>query len=131
MSSSILAVNDVSGAPAPAGHYAAALIHGDTVYLSGQLARVPGRDPAHAPAGVSAQVTQCLTNAEAVLKAAGSSRDRVLRATIYLSSIDGWADANAAFADFFGTHKPARSIIPCGSFKAGFLVEIDLVAARD
>lgn len=118
---------DIPGSTPPAGHYSPAVIHNGTVYVSGQLARVPGQE--HIPEGIEAQVTQCLLNAETILKAAGSARDSVIRATLYISDIEDWAGANRAYAAFFGDHKPARSIIPVGKFRSGFLVEIDIVGA--
>lgn len=124
-----LSPDDIPGGVPPAGHYSPAVIHNGTVYVSGQLARIAGQPADRGPDGVGAQTTQCLRNAEAVLKAAGSGRDRVLRATLYIADIGGWAEANSAFAAFFGDHRPARSIIPVGPFKGNFLVEIDLVAA--
>ncbi len=124
----ILADDVVGGVP-PAGHYSPAVIHNGTVYLSGQLARAPGRAADFAPEGIAAQTTQCLMNAEAILRAAGSGRNHVIRATLYISDIADWGSVNGAFIEFFGEHKPARSIIPVNKFKSGFLIEIDIVAA--
>ncbi|MEP7156978.1 MAG: RidA family protein [Betaproteobacteria bacterium] len=124
----LLAEEIPNGVP-PAGHYSPAVIHNGTVYVSGQLARVPGRAADFAPDGIEAQTTQCLSNAEGILSAAGSRRDHVLRATLYISDIADWGAVNRAFIAFFGEHKPARSIIPVDKFKSGFLIEIDIVAA--
>lgn len=122
-----LLASDVPDGVPPAGHYSPAVVHDGTIYVSGQLARVPGSDAL--PEGIAAQTTQCLLNAETILKAAGSGRDKIIRATLYISDIADWAPVNAAFAEFFGDHKPARSIIPVSKFKSGFLIEIDIVAA--
>ena len=124
----LLAEDVVGGVPA-AGHYSPAVIHNGTVYLSGQLARVPGNAADFVPEGIAAQTTQCLMNAEAILRAAGSDRNHVIRATLYISDIADWGSVNGAFIEFFGEHKPARSIIPVNKFKCGFLIEIDIVAA--
>lgn len=120
---------DVPGGIAPAGHYSPAVVHGGTVYVSGQLARMPGMAADAVPEGIEAQTRQCLANAETILLAAGSRRDLVIRATLYIADIADWAPVNRAFADFFGEHRPARSIIPVNKFKSGFLIEIDIVAA--
>lgn len=120
-------INDAS-LPVPAGHYSPAVVHDGVVYVSGQLARVPGR-PDEIPATIEAQTRQCLENAEAILIAAGSRRELVLKSTIYISGIEHWAAVNAEYAKFFGAHKPARAIVPVGAFRAGFLVEIAMVAA--
>jgi 2-iminobutanoate/2-iminopropanoate deaminase len=119
-------INDPS-LPIPAGHYSPAVVHNGMVFVSGQLARVPG--VAAIPEGVEAQTRQCLLNAEAILLSAGSRRDLVIKSTIYVAGIDYWAAVNAEYARFFGNHKPARAIIPVGAFRDGFLVEIEMVAA--
>ncbi len=124
-----LTPEDVPGGVPPAGHYSPAVIHNGTIYVSGQLARVLGEPADFAPEGIAAQTTQCLLNAESILKAAGSNRESVIRTTIYVSDITDWGSVNGAFAEFFGDHKPARSIIPVNKFKSGFLIEIDIVAA--
>ncbi len=120
-------VNDAS-LPIPPGHYSPAVVHNGFVFVSGQLPRVPGR-PDFTPPTIQEQTRQCLVNAEAILLAAGSRRDLVLKATIFVSSTDYWADVNAEYAKFFGDHKPARAIIPVGTFRNGYLLEIELVAA--
>jgi 2-iminobutanoate/2-iminopropanoate deaminase len=120
-------VNDAS-LPVPPGHYSPAVIYNGVVYVSGQLARVPGK-PDYTPPTIEEQTRQCLQNAEAILLAAGSRRDLVLKATIFVSSTDYWAAVNAEYAQFFGNHKPARAIIPVGEFRNGYLIEIELIAA--
>ena len=114
--------------PTPAGHYSTAVIHNGVIYVSGQLPRVPGK-PDFTPPTIQEQTRQCLENADAILIAAGSRRDLVIKSTIYLSGIEYWADVNAEYAKFFGTHKPARAIIPVGAFRNGFLIEIEMIAA--
>ena len=115
--------------PMPSGHYSSAVVHNGVVYISGQLPRVPGKPADFAPATIEEQTRQALRNAEAVLHAAGSRRDLVLRSTLYVSNIAHWAAVNAEYATFFGTHKPARAIVPVGNFRNGFLIEIDMIAA--
>lgn len=117
--------------PTPAGHYSSAVVHNGIVYVSGQLPRVPGKPPDFAPATIEEQTRQALQNAEAVLRMAGSRRDLVLRATLYVSDIAFWAAVNTEYAAFFGAHKPARAIVPVGHFRNGFLLEIDMIAALE
>ena len=115
--------------PVPSGHYSAATVHSGVIYVSGQLPRVPGKPADFALPTIEEQTRQSLTNAEAVLLAAGSRRDLVLRSTLYVSDIAYWPAVNAEYAAFFGAHKPARAIVPVGKFKNGFLIEIDMIAA--
>lgn len=118
-----------NNAPPPAGHYSSAVVHNGVVYVSGQLPRVPGKPGDFALPTIQEQTRQALVNAELILQAAGSRRDLVLRATLYVSDIAYWAEVNAEYADFFGDHKPARAIVPVGKFRNGFLIEIDMIAA--
>ena len=113
----------------PSGHYSSAVVHNGVAYVSGQLPRVPGKSGDFAPATIEEQTRQALQNAEAVLLAAGSRRDLVLRSTLYVSDIAYWAAVNTEYATFFGAHKPARAIVPVGNFRNGFLIEIDMIAA--
>jgi len=114
-------------APAPAGHYSQAVVYGGLVYVSGQLPGVPGGGGP--PKGIAAQTRQALANLEAVLKSAGSSLDRVLKVTVYVSDISLWEKVNAEYARVFGDHRPARAVVPTRELHYGFLVEIDAVAA--
>jgi len=120
-------LNDPS-LPTPAGHYSTAVIHNGVVYVAGQLPRVPGRPDFTLPT-IEEQTRQCLENAEAILLAAGSRRDLVIKSTIYVSDIQYWAGVNTAYAAFFGAHKPTRAIIPVGAFRNGHLIEIEMIAA--
>lgn len=113
---------------APAGHYSSAVVHKGLVYVSGQLPRVPGKPELFLDT-IEAQTRQALANADAILLAAGSRRDLVLKATLYISDIGLWAQVNAEYAAFFGEHRPARAIVPVGKFRNGFLIEIEMIAA--
>jgi len=114
-------------APVPAGHYSQAVVHGGLVYVSGQLPVVPGGGPP--PEEIEGQAQRALLNLEAVLKGAGSSLDRVLQVTVYVSDISMWDRVNAVYARMFGDHRPARAVVPTRELHFGFLVEIDAVAA--
>jgi 2-iminobutanoate/2-iminopropanoate deaminase len=69
-----------------------------------------------------------LANLAAVLEAAGSSLDHVLKVTLYLSDMSLFARANAAYALAFGEHRPARTAVPVLPMPRGALVEIDVIA---
>lgn len=115
-------------APAPAGHYSQAIVHGGLVYVSGQLPVRPDRSPA--PVGsIEEQTEQTLRNVAAVLDAADSALDRVLQMTIYVSDIELWAGVNAAYARVMGEHRPARAIVPIRDLRHGYQIEIQAIAA--
>lgn len=118
-------------APTPRGHYSQAIAHGDTVWVSGQLAIDPDAPDRPPPPDIGAQTRRTLANVDAVLRAAGSGLHRALQVTIYISEEGGWPAVNEAFADVLGDHRPARAVIPVGTLPRGFLVEIQAVAALD
>ncbi|MEK9499964.1 RidA family protein [Gaopeijia maritima] len=117
-----------SDAPTPAGHYSQAVVHAGAVWVAGQMPF----DPANreAPLGdVEAQVRRTFANVEAVLIAAGSSLDRLLQVTIFVTDPELWGEINRVYADILGDHRPARAVIPCGPLKRGAVLEVTAVAA--
>jgi len=115
-------------APQPLGHYAQGIVHQGLVYVSGQLPLDPVTGQVVGQT-IGEQVTQALANVAAILRAAGSGPEHVLQVTIYTSRIDLFAELNAAYARFFGEHRPARAAVPTGELPRGALVEIVAVAA--
>jgi 2-iminobutanoate/2-iminopropanoate deaminase len=115
-------------APAPAGHYSQAIVHDGLVYVSGQLPIEPGTNR-HVTDSIESQTDQALRNVSAIVLAAGSSLDQVIRCTVYVSDVALWPRVNATYAKVFGNHRPARTVVPCGTLHHGFQVEIDAIAA--
>ena len=113
--------------PAPAGHYSPVIEHNGTLFISGQLPMNPNTKAV--PDDVGAQTVQALENLENLLFAAGSDRQDVLQMRIFVSDIDHWDAINRAYAAWFGDHKPARAIIPCGPLHFGCLLELEATAA--
>jgi 2-iminobutanoate/2-iminopropanoate deaminase len=115
-------------APKPAGHYSQAVIHDNIVYVSGQLPIVPETGE-KCTGSIEEQTTQTLINLSAILKAASSDLNRVIKTTVYVSDITLWDRVNAVYSDFFGAHCPARAVVPTRNLHFGFLIEIEAVAA--
>ncbi len=115
-------------APVPAGHYSQAVVHQGVVYVAGQLPIVPGQKE-HVVGSIEEQARQTLSNLNAILVAAGSSREKVLRVTIYISDVSHWALVNSVYAEFFGNHRPARTVVPVGKLHYGYEIELDAIAA--
>ena len=115
-------------APPPGGHYAQAILHRDTLYVSGQLG-VTGETQDPESRSIADQVGFALGNIEAIASVVGASLDDVVRCTIYVTDVAHWSEVNRTYAAFFDTHRPARSIVPCGSLHFGALVEIEAVVA--
>jgi 2-iminobutanoate/2-iminopropanoate deaminase len=121
-------VVETAQAPRPAGHYAQALVHAGIVYVSGQLAVDPSTGEKRL-GSIEEQTEQVLANVAAILDAAGSSLDRVLKTTVYVADIGLWDRVNSVYARTFGSHRPARAVVPTKELHYGFLVEIEAVAA--
>lgn len=115
-------------APAPAGHYAQAIACGGFLFVSGQLPLDPATK---APVGGSLadQTRRVLENVAAIVRAGGSDVHRIVKMTLYVSDISGWASVNEVYADFFGDHRPARAVIPVGELHHGVGIEVEAVAA--
>jgi 2-iminobutanoate/2-iminopropanoate deaminase len=117
-------------APLPAGHYAQAIVHNNTVYVSGQLPIDPQTGEKRV-GSVEKQTEQALRNLFAIVESAGSSKDRILKTTVYISDIGLWDRVNAVYAEMFGDHRPARAVVPTRELHFGFQIEIEAVAAAD
>lgn len=109
------------------GHYAPGIISKGMLYISGQLPIHPLTRSIEGES-VQDQLRQALENMNRVLQAAGCSRRDVVQCRIYLADIEEWEGVNAAYAEFFGEHKPARTIVPSGTLHFGCLVEVEAVA---
>lgn len=115
-----------SSAPAAIGPYSQAVRIDELVFTSGQIALTPQGEMLEAD--VAIQTKQVLQNLSAVLEAAGSGLDHVVKTTIFLASMDDFATVNAIYAEAFGTHKPARSTVAVKTLPKNALVEIDAIA---
>ena len=112
-------------APAAIGPYAQAIRVDDWLFTSGQLPLTLSGEMA---AGIEAQTEQVFDNLAAVLKAAGTSLDHVVKATVFVTDLGDFAKLNAIYARRFGAHKPARSTVQVAALPRGASVEIELVA---
>ena len=117
-------------APAARGHYSQAVVHNDTVYVAGQLPIDPATGE-KCLGSIEAQTGQVLKNLAAILDAAGSGLDRVLKVTLYVSDISLWGGVNTVYAEFFGDHRPARAVVPTRELHHGFLIEVEAIAATN
>jgi 2-iminobutanoate/2-iminopropanoate deaminase len=121
---------ETRNAPTPAGHYSQAIVHNGVVYVAGQLATDP-KDKNRPVGSIEEQTEQALNNVHAILKAAGTDWDRVLKMNVSLADINLWDSVNRVYARVLGENRPARAIIPCGPLHHGFLIEIEAIAATD
>ena len=113
-------------APAAIGPYSQAIIAGALVYTSGQIPLDPESGVIEA-VGIEAQTERAIANLAAVLEAAGTSLDRVVKTTCFLRNMSDFAVFNEIYARYF-TGKPARSCVEVSALPKGALVEIEAVA---
>jgi reactive intermediate/imine deaminase len=114
--------------PAARGHYSQAVVHAGVVYVAGQLPIVPG-EPERRLATFDEQARRVIDNVIAILDASGSGAELVLRSTVYIADVSHWPAFNAIYAEKFGAHKPARTVVPVAALHYGYLVEMDAIAA--
>ncbi|GAA0337505.1 RidA family protein [Sphingomonas oligophenolica] len=115
------------GAPKPAGHYSQATVAAGHVYVSGQLPIRP--DGVALPdEGFEAQARQAIENMLAILAAAGSGPQHLVRVTAYIVGVAHWPNFNAVYAAMLPDARPARTVVPVPELHHGFLVEIDAIA---
>lgn len=114
-------------APKAIGPYEQAIKANGLVYTSGQIPIDP-KTGNFAPGDIKEQTRQVLENLKAVLAAAGSSLDRVVKATVFLKRMSDFAAMNEIYAEYLGSAKPARSTVAVADLPRDALLEIDLVA---
>jgi len=114
-------------APAAIGPYSQAIDVGELVYTSGQI---PVGPDGTVSADVAEQTCQCLENLKAVLEAAGSSMDRVVKTTVFITDMDQFGVINEVYSRFFAQPYPARSCVQVAKLPKGVAVEIEAVALK-
>jgi reactive intermediate/imine deaminase len=114
-------------APSPAGHYSQATRAGDLLFISAQL-------PIEPVSGTLLRGTfeeetlLVLANVGEIVAAAGGRLTDIAKVTLFIEDIGDWPKANAAYAAFFGGHRPARSVVPVGLMHLGARIVVEAVA---
>lgn len=115
--------------PKPAGPYSIAVEAGGLVFVSGQVSQDASTGKI-VGSTVAEQTERVLTNLKAILEEAGSSLDKVVKVTVFLSDISAFAEMNSVYARFFPKDQPARTTVQGLLAKKEYLVEIDAVAVK-
>ncbi len=123
-----LRIVSTPGSPAPAGHYAQAVVHDHTVYVAGILPFDPN-DPGAPLGDVEQQARRVLASLAHVLGAAGSSLDHLLQVTVFVADLSDWGVVNDVFAATLGDHRPARAVVPVLPLKRNAALELTAIAA--
>ena len=115
-------------APAPfqGAPYNQAIVAGELVFVAGQLGLAPGETAVEGDIG--RQTEQALANLAAILEAAGSSMDKLVKTSVFLADLDDFQGMNEVYATRVGDRPPARSAFQVAKLPSGALVEIEAVA---
>lgn len=114
----------------PAGHYSHLATHRGVAYLSGQLPVAPdGTRLAGEPFEVQAR--QVLSNLDACLATAGTSRERLISVTVYVTEIGDWPAFDQVYEEWLGASRPARAVAAVRELHYGSAVEVHAIAALD
>ena len=113
--------------PPAIGPYSQGVVIGNLLFTSGQIPLDPVTGEI-VPGGFDAQVRRALKNLDAVLCAAGTSRERVVKVTVFLSDMRRFTAFNEIYSEFFRGHQPARSVVEISALPKGVDLEIEAVA---
>jgi len=125
-----LTITHSDQAPKAIGPYEQAIKFDGLLLTSGQIAIDPATGKL-IEGDISAQTRRVMENLKAILEAGGTSLDRVIKATVYLTDLSTFSKMNEVYAQYLGDVKPARSTVGVASLPLGASVEIDLVAAAE
>lgn len=116
-------------APQAIGPYSQAIEAGGFVFVSGQIPLIPATGEL-VEGSVEVQTARVLENLKAILEAAGSSLESVVKTTVYITNMDDFAKVNGIYGQYFQKNPPARVCVEVSKLPKGALVEIDVIAAR-
>jgi 2-iminobutanoate/2-iminopropanoate deaminase len=112
-------------APAAIGPYSQAMVVGDLLFTSGQIALRP--DGSLNDGDIVAQTQQVLGNLKAVIEAAGANLSKVVKTTVFLKNLDDFVAMNTIYGEAFAGHTPARSTVQVAKLPRDVLVEIEAI----
>lgn len=114
-------------APAAIGPYSQGIIAGNLVFTSGQLPIDPSTGELITD-DIKLATKVSLENVKAILEEAGSSFEKVIKVTVYVTNMDDFSKINEVYAEYFTEHKPARSLVEVSQLPKSGLIEIEAIA---
>ena len=120
----------IPGAPAPIGPYSQAILHGKTLYVSGQIPLDPHTGELVTDS-IENSTHQVLRNITALLEAAEMTRDNIVKCSIFLKNMDDFKTVNEVYASYFGTIPPARETFQVAKLPLDVSIEISCIAVKD
>ena len=121
-------VIQTDNSPAAIGPYSQAVVHGDTLYVSGQIPLVP--ETMEVDSGdVGAQIRRVFSNLQGVVEAAGARLEHVLKLNVYLTDLTNFPLVNEVMAEFFDEPYPARAAVGVAALPKGVPVEVEAIVS--
>lgn len=120
---------ETNNAPAPIGPYSQAVLSGNTLYTSGQIAINPKSGKLILDS-IGLETTQVMDNMKAVLKEAGMNFDHVVKASIFISNMDDFNQINTVYNQYFTSDYPARETVQVARLPKDVNVEISMIAVK-
>lgn len=119
-----------NSAPAPIGPYNQAVVANGLLFMSGQIALIPGTDEL-VQDSIENETVQVMKNLQAVLEEAGINFDHVIKTSIFLTDMADFAKVNSVYANYFSCDFPARETIAVKGLPKGVRVEISMIASMN
>ncbi|MDM1679881.1 RidA family protein [Myroides odoratimimus] len=113
--------------PQSNGHYSTAIISNNTLYLSGQLP-IDKEGIHYYKHSFEKQFNVIFENIDNILTVSGSSLQQVVKVTVYITDVALWSLFNQLFQNYFGTHKPVRTVVPVPVLHYGYKLEVEVIA---
>ena len=120
---------NTTNAPAPIGPYNQAVLSGDMLFISGQIALIPGTSDL-ANADIATEANQVMKNLKAVLAEAGMDFNNVVKTTIFLSDMSLFGEVNEIYGSYFKSDYPARETVAVKGLPKNVNIEISMIASR-
>src|SRR4029453_11506314 len=117
--------------PQALGAYSQAIIAGNLIFVSGQIAIDPSTGNLIEEKDIKSQTRRSLLNLQGILQGAGASLANVVRTTVFLKNMGDFADFNGVYAEFFTVDPPARSTVEVARLPKDVAIEIDCIAVKD
>jgi 2-iminobutanoate/2-iminopropanoate deaminase len=119
----------IPGAPAPIGPYSQAIMHGETMYISGQIPLNPFSGLLEVET-IQSATHQIMKNITALLEAAGLNIENIVKCSIFLKNMDDFAEMNIVYGSYFSTIPPARETVQVSKLPLDVPIEISCIAIK-
>ncbi len=120
----------VENGPKAVGPYSVAASAGDLLFISGQIPMVPETGEIKTGESVAVQARQCLENLKTVIEGCGSSMEKIVKCTVFITDMNKFSELNEVYAEYFTSQPPARAVVQVSALPKFVDVEIEAIALR-